>query len=129
MTAGPLVVAAGFLSMLLIRDPFDYWTQLLPGTIVVGVGIAITVAPLTSAILGSIPPTQAGIASAVNNAVSRVAGLVAIACAGLIVGEHLDLAGLQRTIVVLAVLLVAGAAVSGIGIRDEFLALRRVPRQ
>jgi EmrB/QacA subfamily drug resistance transporter len=128
MTAGPLVVAAGFLSMLLIRHPFDYWTQLLPGTIIVGVGISVTVAPLTSAILGAIPPAQAGIASAVNNAVSRVAGLVAVACAGLIVGERLDLAGLQRTIVVLAVLLAAGAAVSGVGIRDEFLALRRAPR-
>jgi hypothetical protein len=128
MTAGPLVVAAGFLSMLLIRHPFDYWTQLLPGTVIVGVGISITVAPLTSAILGAIPPAQAGIASAVNNAVSRVAGLVAVACAGLIVGERLDLAGLQRTIVVLAVLLAAGAAVSGVGIRDEFLALRRAPR-
>ena len=125
MTAGPLVVAAGFLSMLLIKDPFNYWTQLLPGTIILGVGIAMTVAPLTSAVLGAIPPAQAGIASAVNNAVARVAGLVAIACAGLIVGEHLDLAGLQRTIVVLSVLLVAGAAVSGAGIRDEFLAVQR----
>ncbi|GAA4156239.1 MFS transporter [Gryllotalpicola daejeonensis] len=127
MTAGPLVVAAGFLSMLLIRHPFDYWTQLLPGTVIVGLGISITVAPLTSAILGSIPETQAGIASAINNAVARVAGLVAVACAGFIVGEHLDLAGLQRTIIVLAVLLAAGAAVSGIGIRDEFLAERPTP--
>jgi EmrB/QacA subfamily drug resistance transporter len=128
MTAGPLVVATGFLTMLLIRQPFDYWAQLLPGTVIVGVGIAMTAAPLTSAILGSIPPAQAGIASAINNAVARVAGLVAVACAGLIVGEHLDLAGLQRTIVVLAVLLAAGAAVSAAGIRDEFLELRRAPR-
>jgi len=127
MTAGPLIVAAGFLSMLLIRDPFDYWTQLLPGTIIVGIGIATTVAPLTSAVLGAIPPAQAGIASAINNAVARVAGLVAIACAGLIVGEHLDLAGLRRTIVVLAVLLVAGALVSGLGIRNEFLRNRARP--
>jgi EmrB/QacA subfamily drug resistance transporter len=127
MTAGPVLVAVGFLSMLMIRTPFDYWTQLLPGTIIVGLGIATTVAPLTSAVLGAIPQAQAGIASAINNAVARVAGLVAVACAGLIVGERLDLAGLQRTIVVLAVLLVAGAAVSGIGIRDEFLQRSATP--
>jgi len=128
MTVGPLVVATGFLTMLMIRQPFSYWSQLLPGTIVVGVGIAMTAAPLTSAILGSIAPAQAGIASAINNAVARVAGLVAVACAGLIMGEHLDLAGLERTIIVLAVLLAAGAAVSATGIRDEFLELRRAPR-
>jgi MFS family permease len=127
MTAGPVIVAIGYLTMLLIRDPFDYWTQLLPGTVIFGFGVAMTVAPLTSAVLGATPPAQAGIASAVNNAVSRVAGLIAIACAGFIVGEHLDLAGLQRTIVVLAVLLVAGGAVSGVGIRDEFLQNRPTP--
>jgi MFS family permease len=121
MTAGPAIVAIGFLSMLLIRHPFDYWAQLLPGTIITGLGIAMTVAPLTSAVLGATPPDQAGIASAINNAVARVAGLVAVACAGLIVGEHLDLGGLQRVLVVVAVLLGVGAGISGAGIRNEFL--------
>jgi EmrB/QacA subfamily drug resistance transporter len=121
MTCGPLIAAAGFLLALLIRDPFDYWWQLLPATLVLGFGIAMTVAPLTSAVLGAIPPAEAGIASAINNAVARVAGLVAVAFAGVIVGTRLDLAGLQRVLVVEAVLLVAGGVISGIGIRDEFL--------
>ncbi len=121
MTVGPLVVAAGFLWMLLIRSPFDYWWQVLPGVVLMGIGVSLTVAPLTAAILGSIAPAEAGIASAINNAVSRVAGLVAVACAGLVVGQRLDLAGLDRILIVEAVLLVIGAAISGFGIRDEFL--------
>lgn len=121
MTVGPLIAAGGFLTMLLIRDPFVYWWQLLPGLVLLGVGVAVTVAPLTAAVLGAIPAAEAGIASAINNAVARVAGLVAVAVAGLIVGAQLDLDGLRRVIVVEAALLMIGAAISGFGIRDEFL--------
>jgi hypothetical protein len=78
----------------------------------------MTVAPLTSAILGSISPAQSGIGSAVNNAVSRVAGLVAIALAGVIIGDTLDTDGFHRGLIVTAVLLVAGGLVSAAGIRN-----------
>lgn len=94
MGIGPLIAGAGFLMIGHLPLSFNYWTQLLPGIIVFGVGLSITVAPLTAAILGDVPKNEAGIASAVNNAVARVAGLVAVAAVGAVValqfGHTLD---------------------------------------
>jgi hypothetical protein len=81
--------------------------------------LSITVAPLTSAILGAIHPEQAGIASAVNNAVSRIAGLLAVAAAGMIIGGTLDTEGLHRAMIAAAALLLVGGVVSAIGIRNK----------
>lgn len=119
MAAGPVIGAAGFLLMLATRSPVDYWWQLLPGVVVFGLGLSITVAPLTSAVLGSITPEQAGIGSAVNNAVARVAGLLAIASAGLIVGPVLDDAAFHRVVVATAALLFTGGVVSALGISND----------
>lgn len=119
MTLGPLLMGAGFLLMLAIREPVNYWTQLLPGAVVFGLGLATTVAPLTSAILGAVETERSGIASAVNNAVSRIAGLVAVAFVGVIVGVRLDLAGLHRGLIVCAGLSILGGVVSWIGIRSH----------
>lgn len=118
MTVGPIVAGLGVLLYLLVRPEFDYWTQLLPAVLVFGVGLTLTVAPLTSAILGSIEPERAGTASAVNNSVARVAGLVLTAMVGIITGGQLDLEGFQRATVVAAALLIAGGIVSFLGIRD-----------
>ncbi|MCK0117722.1 MFS transporter [Isoptericola sp. S6320L] len=119
MTVGPVVAACGFLLMLTMDADASYVTEVLPGVLVFGLGLAITVAPLTSAILGAVPPSDAGIASAVNNAVSRVAGLVVIAFAGVILGGVLDVESFHRALVVTAVLLVVGGLVSMAGIRDR----------
>lgn len=118
MTVGPLVMAAGALLLLTVRDDFSYWTQVLPGILVFGLGISLTVAPLTSAILGSIDTARSGIASAVNNAVSRVAGLIVIALLATIVGGSLDLDGFHRAAIVTAALMVVGGLVSFAGIRN-----------
>ncbi|MGR2751755.1 DHA2 family efflux MFS transporter permease subunit [Agromyces arachidis] len=118
MTLGPVVVAAGYLLTLAIDLPVEYWWQVFPGMVVVGLGMAMTVAPLTSAILGAVDPARAGIGSAVNNAVARIAGLVSVASIGVIVGGELDIAGYRSVAIVLAVLLVIGGAVSWIGIRN-----------
>ncbi len=118
MGFGPIVAGGGFLLMLTSTSPVDYWTQLLPGVLLFGLGLSATVAPLTSTILGAISEQQSGIGSAVNNAVSRVAGLVAVAFLGLIIGPHLYLAGFHRTLLVTAVLLILGGIVSVIGIRN-----------
>ena len=100
------------------RSDLNYWLQFLPGLLAVGLGMAITVAPLTAAVLGAVDPARAGIGSAVNNAVSRIAGLVAIASLGVIVGTQLDVEGYHRAAVATAVFLIVGACVSWIGIRN-----------
>ena len=117
MTAGPLLMAAGALLLLTVAPDFDYWWQVLPAMIVMGLGLALTVAPLTSAILGAIEEARSGIASAVNNAVSRVAGLLVIAMISTIVGGRLDLAGFHSAAWVTASLFAVGGVVSWIGSR------------
>jgi EmrB/QacA subfamily drug resistance transporter len=118
MAIGPLLVAIGFLALRSLQTPFDFVTQALPGVLLFGLGMSITVAPLTSAILGAIEPERSGIASAVNNALSRVAGLVAIALLGAIIGTVIDEAWLDNALVLCAGLMVTGAAISAIGIRN-----------
>lgn len=118
MTVGPIIAGIGMLYMLTVQVPVNYWTQLLPGILLFGLGLSVTVAPLTSAILSSIKPSQAGIGSAVNNAVSRIAGLLAIAVIGIFVGTSLDLNGFHTGVLLCAGLLVAGGIVSFIGIRN-----------
>jgi EmrB/QacA subfamily drug resistance transporter len=116
MAGGPVVAAIGFLTMLRVDSSVSYWTQIMPGVLLFGLGLSITVAPLTAAVLGSIRPEHAGIASAVNNAIARIAGLVATAAIGVIVGS-MNLPGFYRGVWVMALLLLLGGAVSAIGIR------------
>jgi hypothetical protein len=99
-------------------EQVDYWWNVLPGVLVFALGLSMTVAPLTSAILGSIPAKQAGIGSATNNAVSRVAGLVATAMIGVILAGQLAVDNFHRVIVVTAALLILGGIVSFVGIRN-----------
>lgn len=88
MGFGPIIAGVGFLMMLGMPVDVNYWTQLLPGILVFGAGLCLTVAPLTSTILGDVNKDQAGIASAVNNAVARIAGLLAVAAVGAIVATQ-----------------------------------------
>lgn len=118
MTVGPLVMAGGALLLLTVTDPVDYVLQLLPGLILFGLGLAVTVSPLTAAILGAVDSARSGIASAVNNAVARIAGLLVIATLGTIVAGTLDLDGFHRAAIVTAALMVAGGVVSFLGIRN-----------
>jgi MFS family permease len=79
LTVGPLVAAAGTFVLGGVAAGDTYLTDVLPGIIVLGVGMAITVAPLTAAVLGSVGDDMAGVASGVNNAVARFAGMIAVA--------------------------------------------------
>ncbi|WP_347979260.1 MFS transporter [Microbacterium sp. ProA8] len=127
MTVGPITMGAGALLLLTTTTEFSYWWQVLPSMIVMGAGLALTVAPLTSAILGAIEPERSGIASAVNNAVSRVAGLIAVALLATIVGGSLDLEGFHRAAVVTAALMIAGGVTSFLGIRNPDRATAATP--
>jgi len=118
MTLGPTVAGIGYVTFLAMQESVDYFTQVLPGVVLFSLGLSMTVAPLTSAILGAISAQQAGVGSAVNNAVSRIAGLITIALLGVIVVGPLDAENFHRVIIVTAALLFAGAIVSFVGIRN-----------
>ena len=79
MTVGPLSVAAGLALLSRLRPGDHYMSAVLPGAIVFGVGLTATVAPLTAAVLAAVEERHLGVGSAINNAVARVAGLIAIA--------------------------------------------------
>jgi EmrB/QacA subfamily drug resistance transporter len=85
MGAGPLIAAAGLLLLVSVGPNADYVSTVLPGVTVFGLGLAMTVAPLTAAVLASVEPEHSGVASGINNAVARVAGLLAIAALGAVV--------------------------------------------
>jgi EmrB/QacA subfamily drug resistance transporter len=118
MTVGPIVASLGFLLLLRVDQSVDYVSQLLPGIIVFGCGLAMTVSPLTSAVLGSVESKHAGIGSAINNAVARIAGLIATAAIGTLIGSNLNVAGFHRGLLATAGLLALGGIVSAIGIRN-----------
>ena len=124
MAVGPLIAAAGYLLMMMAREPFNFWTQMLPGLVVFGLGLSITVSPLTAAILAAVDPAQSGIGSAINNAVSRIAGLIAIAFTGVIIwgkrrdGGAVDFAGFRQGALVTAGLFAVAGLISAIGISN-----------
>src|SRR4029077_8080590 len=76
MGAGPLIAAAGVLMLVRVGEHVSYLKDLLPALLIFALGLSLTVAPLTAAVLADADEEDAGIASAINNAVSRVAGLV-----------------------------------------------------
>jgi hypothetical protein len=85
MSAGPIVGGIGLLLLLRIGSDPSYATDVLPGLLVFGIGLSATVAPLTATVLDSVDEHHVGIASGVNNGVSRVAGLLAIAILGAVI--------------------------------------------
>jgi EmrB/QacA subfamily drug resistance transporter len=88
MTVGPIVRGVGLLLMLRVGANADFLTDVLPAILVFGLGLAATVAPLTATVLDSDAERRVGIASGINNGVSRVAGLLAIAVLGAVISAH-----------------------------------------
>jgi EmrB/QacA subfamily drug resistance transporter len=123
MTIGPLGVAAGLLLFARVDEGTTYAVTVLPGAIVFGLGLALTVAPLTATIMASADVAHLGVASGVNNAVARLAGLLAVAVLPLAVGldtagapTALD-AGVDRAMLVCATLAAIGGAVAFLTVR------------
>jgi EmrB/QacA subfamily drug resistance transporter len=123
LSVGPLIAAAGLLLTLRIGPGASYWADVLPAVAVFGLGLATLVAPLTAAVLAAAPTQLAGVASGVNNAVARSAGLLAVAAlpavAGLSDGDYRSAAGYRTATLLNVSLLVAGALTAGLGIRNR----------
>jgi EmrB/QacA subfamily drug resistance transporter len=122
MGIGPFVCAASLLWMRELQPDFAYWTELFPAVIVFSLGLSLIVAPLTSTVLADADEHDAGIASGVNNAVARVAGLLGIAVVGAAIagpGNELDLSGYRMAMGITAALTAAGGVIGVAGIRNR----------
>jgi MFS family permease len=121
MGAGPLVAAAGLLATTRLKPGFSYWWELLPPLLVFSAGLSMIVAPLTATVLADAGEGDAGIASGVNNAIARVAGLLGIAVVGAAVagGDNtLDVSGFRLAMWITACLVGVGGIVGLAGIRN-----------
>ncbi|MCE0540029.1 MFS transporter [Kineosporia rhizophila] len=127
MTVGPVIMAGGLLLMLRIEPAAGYFTHALPGILVFGLGLTLTVAPLTAAVLAAAEDRHAGVASGVNNAVARTAGLLSVAVLPLLMGLSGDdfnragpLAdGFHIAVISCAVLMAVSALIAWLGVSDE----------
>ena len=126
MSVGPVLVGAGLALFTLVGRDAGYPTRVLPAVLVLGLGLATTVAPLTATALSAAPARHAGMASAVNNDVARVAGLIAVAVlpavAGITGAAYLDparfAAGFHTASLISAGLCVLGGVLAALMIRN-----------
>jgi MFS family permease len=121
MSLGPILAGLAVIAYTRLPQDVNYWADILPALLVFSVGLSLTVAPLTTTVLADAGPGDAGVASGVNNAVARVAGLLAIAVLGIAAaggGDHLTEHGFHVTMGAVAGLLVCGGLIGAIGIRN-----------
>ena len=123
MGIGPIICALATLWIRSLEPGFSYWASLLPAQLVFGVGLSMIVAPLTATVLADAGPGDAGIASGVNNAIARVASLLAIAVVGAAIAgaaNQLDMPGYRLAMAITAALFAVGGVIG-------LAAIRKVP--
>jgi EmrB/QacA subfamily drug resistance transporter len=129
MTVGPLLIAAGTLLLAGVDGSGPYVIEVLPGSLLQGLGLAVVVTPLTATVLAAAPDALAGIASGVNNATARAAQLLAVAALPVAVGLSGDdyaqplafTAGYRTAMLMCAVAFAVGGAISWVTIRNDVL--------
>jgi hypothetical protein len=127
LITGPIIAAVRLVLIRPTANGFNIISQLLPGMTLFAVGLVVTVTPLTSVCMSAVDPVHGGIASAINNAVSRLAGLIAVACMGLIAAGTLTDASFLRLIQVSAALFVVAAVVCAVTITNPVAPAQTVP--
>jgi predicted MFS family arabinose efflux permease len=113
LIAGPLVVAAGFALTTRLDTDADYWSTLFPALVVVAIGMAGAVAPLTTAVMAAVDKRHVGTANGFNSAIARTGGLIATALLGSVLastGAHLELAFDRAVLAATASAAIAGIA-------------------
>jgi EmrB/QacA subfamily drug resistance transporter len=121
MALGPVLAGLGVLAYTRLPQDVTYWVDVLPALLVFSLGLSLTVAPLTTTVLADARAGDAGVASGVNNAIARIAGLLAIAILGILAaggGDHLTEHGFHLTMAAVSGLLVCGGLIGAIGIRN-----------
>jgi EmrB/QacA subfamily drug resistance transporter len=121
MALGPIIAGASLFALTRLPVHLDYWTDLLPPLLGFSVGLSLTVAPLTTTVLSDAGPGDAGIASGVNNAIARIAGLIAVAVLGIAASsgsDHFTVDGFHATMVLVSTLLVVGGLIGAAGLRN-----------
>jgi EmrB/QacA subfamily drug resistance transporter len=129
LTLGPLIIAVGLLMTLMINPGDSYLTSILPAIVVFGAGLTLVVAPVTATVLAAADASHAGVASGVNNAVARVAGLLAVAVLPVVAGLTGDsfynpakmTSGFHTAMLVCAILAALGGALAWLTISSTVL--------
>jgi MFS family permease len=93
LVAGSLVLAAGYTILAMVADSHNFWGAVIPAMCLQGIGMALVVAPLSTAVMGSVESHKTGTASGVNNAVTRMAGLISVATMGSVIAVTYGAAG------------------------------------
>jgi len=138
MTIGPIVAGVGLMLLVRVQPDSSYAADVLPGIFVFGLGMAITVAPLTATVMAAVPPSDVGVGSAVNNDVARTAGLLAVAVFPALAGissqayHNADALsrGFHHAVFIAGALCIVGGIISALFISDDIVSddERPVPR-
>jgi EmrB/QacA subfamily drug resistance transporter len=118
LMGGPMLAGLGLLLICPTAHHFDFATNLLPGRLVLAVGLVLTITPLSSVTLVSVEAARSGIAAAIQNAVGRTSALTAVACIGLIAAGTINNVSFARLLEVAAALYFLGAIVGGVSITN-----------
>ena len=127
LMTGPALAGLGLLLIRPSAHGFHILTDVLPGRILLAIGMVLAVTPLTAVNLSAVKSAQSGIAAAIQNATGRTSALIAVACVGLITANRLTDASFTRLLQVSALLFFVGAVIGGLAIRNSIVQAEPVP--